>query len=170
MPLSVRLYRRFPVDCSVTYNAGPFLKLPLTYLLGFWLLLTLLFLNSVPAYAEWVAVEETPGLRTVYVDSDTIRREGNLVTLWLLMDFKWMQGNVGMGRFGLDPSRFLSTKTQMQFDCAEKRLRLLAYSEFLRHMGTGRRNDGYVDTGNWVPVKPDSMNQALWEDACGYTK
>ena len=163
MPLSVRLYRRFPVDCSVTYNAGPFLKLPLTYLLGFWLLLTLLFLNSVPAYAEWVAVEETPGLRTVYVDPDTIRREGNLVTLWLLMDFKWMQGN-------RSPSRFLSTKTQMQFDCAEKRLRLLAYSEFLRHMGTGRRNDGYVDTGNWVPVKPDSMNQALWEDACGYTK
>ena len=170
MAFSIRPYRRFPVQCAVSYDPRPFLKLPLAYLLGFWLLITLLFLNSVPAYAEWVAVEETPGLRTVYVDPDTIRREGNLVTLWLLMDFKWMQGNVGMGRFGLDPSRFLSTKTQMQFDCAEKRLRLLAYSEFLRHMGTGRRNDGYVDTGNWVPVKPDSMNQALWEVACGDTK
>ena len=138
-------------------------KLPPAYVSGFWSLITLLFLNSVPAYAGWVAVEETyqdPGLRTVYFDPDTIRREGNLVMLWQLMDFKWMQGN-------RSPSRFLSTKTQMQFDCAEKRLRLLAYSEFLRHMGTGRRNDGYVDTGNWVPVKPDSMNQALWEVACG---
>ena len=170
MPFLIRPFRRFPVQCSVTYNAGPFFKLPLAYLLGFWSLITLLFLNSVPAYAEWVAVEETPGLRTVYVDPDTIRREGNLVTLWLLMDFKWMQGNVGMGRFGLDPSRFLSTKTQMQFDCAEKRLRLLAFTEFSRNMGTGIPADGYVDTGNWVPVKPDSMNQALWEDACGYTK
>ena len=166
MPFIIRPYRRFPVQCLITYNAGPFLKLPLTYLLGFWLLITLLLLSSGPVSAEWVAVEETyqvPGLRTVYVDPGTIRREGNLVTLWLLMDFKWMQGN-------RSPSRFLSTKTQMQFDCAEKRLRLLAYSEFLRHMGTGRRNDGYVDKGNWVPVKPDSMNQALWEVACGYTK
>ena len=170
MAFTIQPYRRFPVQCLITYNAGSFLKLPLTYLLGFWLLITLLLLSSGPVFAEWVAVEETPGLRTVYVDLDTIRREGNLVTLWLLMDFQSMQGNVGLGRFGLDPSRFLSTKTQTQFDCAERRLRLLAYSEFLRHMGTGRRNDGYVDTGNWVPVKPDSMNQALWEVACGYTK
>ena len=28
MPFSIRPYRRFPVLCSVTYNAGPFLKLP----------------------------------------------------------------------------------------------------------------------------------------------
>ena len=167
MPFSIHPFRRFPVQCAVTYDPGPFFKLPLAYLLGFWSLITLLFLNSVPAYAEWVAVEETPGLRTVYVDPDTIRREGNLVTLWLLMDFKWMQGNVGMGRFGLDPSRFLSTKTQMQFDCAEKRLRLLAFTEFSRNMGTGIPADGYVDKGNWVRVEPDSISQALWEVACG---
>lgn len=29
MPFAIRPYRRFPVQCSVTYNAGPFLKLPL---------------------------------------------------------------------------------------------------------------------------------------------
>ena len=160
MPFSIRPFRRFPVQCSVTYNAGPFLKLPLAYLLGFWSLITLLFLNSVPAYAEWVAIEETPGLRTVYVDPDTIRRDGNLVTLWLLMDFKWMQGN-------RSPSRFLSTKTQKQYDCAEKRLRLLAFTEFSRNMGTGIPADGYVDKGNWVRVEPDSISQALWEVACG---
>ena len=160
MPFSIRPFRRFPVHYSVTYNAGPFFKLPLAYLLGFWSLITLLFLNSVPAYAEWVAVEETPSLRTLYVDPDTIRREGNLVTLWLLMDFKWMQGN-------RSPSRFLSTKTHMQFDCAEKRLRLLAFTEFSRNMGAGIPADGYVDTGNWVRVEPDSMSQALWEVACG---
>jgi hypothetical protein len=167
MPFVLRPYRRVPLPCFVTYDAGSLLTQPLACVLGFWSLITLLFLSSGPVYAEWVAVEETPGLRTVYVDPDTIRREGNLVTLWLLMDFNRAQGNVGLGRFGLDPGRFLSTKTQMQFDCAEKRLRLLAYSEFLRHMGTGRRNDGYVDTDNWVPVKPESINQALWEVACG---
>jgi hypothetical protein len=32
MPFSIRPHRRFPVHCAVTYNAGPFLKLPLAYL------------------------------------------------------------------------------------------------------------------------------------------
>jgi hypothetical protein len=58
-------------------------------------LITLLVLSSGPAYAEWVAVEKNyllPGRQTVYVDPVTIRREGNLVTLWQLTDFKWMHG------------------------------------------------------------------------------
>jgi hypothetical protein len=35
MPFTIRPYRRFPVQCAVTYNAGPLLKLPLAYILGF---------------------------------------------------------------------------------------------------------------------------------------
>lgn len=128
------------------------------------LLITLLFLSNVPVYAEWGTVEKDyllPGLQTVYIDSDTIRREGNLVTLWQLIDFKWMQGNPR------GTPRFLSTKTHKQFNCAEKRLRLFAFTEFSRPMGTGIPDDGYVDKSNWIPVEPESINQALWEVACG---
>jgi hypothetical protein len=152
------------------YHASPFLRLPLAYCSGFWLLITLLVLSSVPAYAEWVVVEKDyllPGLQTVYVDPDTIRREGNLVTMWQLIDFKSMQGNAGMGPFGFGPHRFLSTKTHKQFDCAGKRLRLLAFTEFSRGMGTGIPANGYVDSSNWLPVEPESINQALWGVACG---
>ena len=109
MPFAIRPSRRFPVHYSVTYNAGQFVKLPLAYCSGFWSLITLLVLSSVPAYAEWVAVEKNylvPGLRTVYVDPDTIRREGNLVTMWQLIDFKWMQGNQGIRPLGFGPHRF----------------------------------------------------------------
>jgi hypothetical protein len=152
------------------YHASPFLRLPLAYCSGFWLLITLLVLSSVPAYAEWVVVEKDyllPGLQTVYVDPDTIRREGNLVAMWQLIDFKSMQGNAGMGPFGFGPHRFLSTKTHKQFDCAGKRLRLLAFTEFSRGMGTGIPANGYVDSSNWLPVEPESINQALWGVACG---
>ena len=83
------------------------------------------------------------------------------MTMWQLIDFKWMQGNPR------GPDRFLSTETHKQFDCAEKRLRLLAFTEFSRHMGIDIPADGYVDTGNWLPVEPDSISQALWEVACG---
>jgi hypothetical protein len=139
MSFSVRLHRRFPVPCAVAYHADLFLTLPLAYFSSFWSLITLLFLNTVPAYAEWVAVEKDyllPGLQTVYVGPDTIRRERNLVTLWQLIDFKGMQGNAGMGPLVFEPHRFLSTKTHKQFDCAEKRLRLLAFTEFSRRMDT----------------------------------
>ncbi len=139
-------------------------KLPLASFSGFWSLITLLFLSTVPAYAEWVAVEKDyllPGLQTVYVDPDTIRREGNLVTLWQLIDFKTMQGN------GRGAHRFLSTKIHKEFDCAGKRLRLLAFTEFSRRMGTGIAANGYVDKDNWLPVEPESINHALWELACG---
>jgi len=166
----IRLYRRLPVPCAVTHYAGSFLKLPPTYFSGSWLLITLLFLSTVPAYAEWVAIEKDyllPGLQTVYINQDTMRREGYLVTLWQLIDFKRMQGNAGMGPLGFGPHRFLSTKTHKQFDCAEKRLRLLAFTEFSRPMGTGIPANGYVDNGNWLPVEPESINHALWEAACG---
>lgn len=136
----------------------------LALLSGFWSLVVLLFLSSAPAHAEWVAVERdyfVPGLQTVYVDSDTIRREERLVTMRQLIDFKWMQGSAR------GPTRFLSTETHKQFDCAEKRLRLLAFTEFSHRLATGVRADGYVDTGSWISVEPDSINQALWEVACG---
>jgi len=169
MSFSIRPFHRFPVHCAVIYNPGPSLTLPLACCSGFWLLITLLVLSSGPAYAEWVAVENDyllPGLQTLYVDPDTIRREGNLVTMWQLIDFKLMQGNAGMGILGVG-HRILSTKTHKQFDCAEKRFRVLAVTDFSGNMGTGIPAGVYVDGGNWVPVEPKSINQALWEVACG---
>ena len=131
---------------------------------GFWSLITALFLSNAPAYGEWVAVEKDyrlPGLQTVYVDPDTTRREGNLVTMWQLIDFKWMQGSAR------GPARFSSTKTHKQFNCTEKRVWLLAFTEFSLQMGTGIRVDGYIDKDSWLPVEPESINYALWELACG---
>jgi len=127
------------------------------------LLVIFLVLSSGPVYAEWVAVEKDylfPERQTVYVDPDTIRREGNLVMLWQLTDFQWMQGNY------VGTPRFLSTTTHKQFDCAAKRLRLLAFTEYYGRMATGRAAAGYVDQDNWLPVKPESLNHALWEVVC----
>jgi len=56
MPFSIPPYSCLPVQCAVTYNPGPFLTLPLTYLLRFGSLITLVLLSSVPACAEWVPV------------------------------------------------------------------------------------------------------------------
>lgn len=162
MPFTLRPCPHIHEQCAVTYHAGPFLKLPLAYVSGFWLLITLLVLSSGPAYAEWIAVEKNnqlAGIMTVYVDPDTIHRKGNLVSMWQLLDFKTMQG-------GRSPSRFSSTKIHKQFDCVEERFQLLALTDFWGDMGTGESTDAYIDGGHWVPVEPDSIDQALWEVAC----
>ncbi len=188
---SIRPCRRFPVQSAVSYNAGPFLKLPMACILGFWFLITLLLLTSGSVYAEWVTVEkqyqifndwnavmsrgpvetkwvaveqqyQTHGLQTVYFDPDTIRREGNLVKMVTIVDWKWMQGN-------RSPSRFSSTKVKKQFDCVGKRLRLLVITDYYGPMGTGTRvaERVYDSDGDWSPVEPESLNQGLWTVACG---
>ena len=162
MPIALGSFCRFSLQCPVTYSVRLLPKLPPASVSGFWALITLLFLSSVPAYAEWVVVEKPyllPGIQTVYVDPGTIRREGNLVTMWQLIDYKTMQG-------GRSPTRFSSTKTQKQFDCVEARTRLLRVTDFWGNMGTGEPVEAYVENGNWVGVEPDSMNQALWEVVC----
>ena len=129
-----------------------------------------IFLSGESAYAEWMVVEKDyldPGLRTVYIDPDTVSREGTVVTVWQLTDYKMMQGGVGFGRFMMSPHRFFSTKTQKQLDCEHKRIRLLEYIEFLDHMGTGTASHGYVDHNAWLPIEPASVNHALWEVLCG---
>ena len=144
------------------YHWGPFLTLPLAHVSSLWLLITFLVLSSGPAYAEWIALEknnQSTGTMTVYVDPDTIHRNGNLVTMWQLIDFKTMQG-------GRSPTRFSSTKIHRQFDCLEDRLRLLALTDFWGNMGTGESSDAFIDGSHWVSVEPDSIDQALLELAC----
>jgi len=159
MPFSIRPFHRFPMPCSVTHNAGPFLTLPLAYLFGFWLLITLLLLSSPPAYAEWelASGDDEAGL-TVYVDRDSIRRKGNLAKMWQLFDYKTVQTVAG--------DSLLSIQRQNEYDCTEARTRMLAYTWFSSNMGRGRVVYTTADEQQWEPVVPRSINHALWKVAC----
>lgn len=128
------------------------------------LLTILLTLPSTVVFAEWVAVERdyfSPGLRTVFVDPASLERDGNLVTISHLINYKWMQGNY------VGTPRFLSTTARKQFDCGTRRVRSLSFTEYYGHMATGVAAMGYVSTDQWLPVEPRTLNQALWELACG---
>ncbi len=123
------------------------------------LLIILLFLNSVPAYAEWVRVGGIAqrGL-TAYVDLYTIRRKGDLVKIWELWDYKTIKTMAG--------NSFLSIKAQRQYDCAEERYQRLTFTEFSGNMGSGTAIFSDSTEQKWEPVAPDSIDQALWEVAC----
>ncbi len=134
------------------------------YRSGFWLLMMLTLIQT-PVHAGWVMMDDryqSPGLQTVFIDPDTIRREGNVVTASALIDWTWMQGN-------RSPTRFYSTKMTKQFDCAENLVRTLTATDFYGHMGTGEVIGGgsHTSEGHWVAVEPGTLNQGFWEAACG---
>jgi hypothetical protein len=156
MAFSIRPFRRFPVQCAVTYNAGPFLKL-LTCVLGFGMLFTLL-VSSGPAHADWMSLGASDSGTTVYADLATLRREGDLVKMLVLFDFKTTQTKADVS--------FLSAKAQMKYDCAEQRYEGLAVTYFSGNMGSGQLLDRSSGKGKRLRVSPDGLDQALWKFAC----
>ncbi|NGZ11516.1 MAG: hypothetical protein CV088_19450 [Nitrospira sp. LK70] len=132
---------------------------------GQWILFTVLILTAGPVQAEWVALEaryQTHPLQTAYIDPATFERKDNLVTFPLMIDWKTMQG-------GRAANRFTSTMVTKQFDCVAQRVRVLGATDFYGHMGTGEviGGSGYTSEGNWAAVEPGTLNQGLWEAACG---
>jgi hypothetical protein len=125
----------------------------------FLIALTLLVLNSAPAYAEWIMVSDSDEAgKTVYVDPNTIRRNSNLVKMWQFYDYKTVQT--------LGSIRFLTAKEQWEFDCAEGRSRVVARKEFSGNMGSGTMVSTNSQVGKWLPVIPGSIGHTVWEVAC----
>jgi hypothetical protein len=133
---------------------------PFFYCLGVWVLITLLVLLwSGPVYAEWVKVAGNEhGDVTVYVNPDTMSRQDERVTMWVLFDFKTTQTVEG--------HLMLSVKGQEEYDCAGKRRRVRSFSEFSGNMEGGKEVKR-SDESTWGPVGPESVVHTLWTVACG---
>lgn len=123
------------------------------------LALSLLQLGSAgPLYAEWVLVDRN-NMAKVYVDSESISRNGDVVKVWVLDDLMTahIQGF----------SSFLSTRAQEEHDCAKERFRLVAIERFAGNMGAG--NSIYKKSGEsaWAPIPRETMAQSVWKFVCG---
>jgi len=136
--------------------------LPLLCSSGLWLLITIGPLLDGPLYAEWLdaggKVERGLTVYTVYVDTDSISRKGDIVTLWALFDYMSIQSIVG--------GPWLSSKARRAYDCVNKRVRLLGYMTFTGNMGSGEVVFSNADQSAWEPLAPDSMDRTIWDVAC----
>jgi len=124
-------------------------------------LVILLAVMSSSAMAEWVEfAEDDEETLTVYANPTTIRKSGNMVKMWRLTDFKTAQGNTG--------KHYMSSKRQDEYDCKEERLRIIALVVYSKNMGKGKVV-GSTDNKlyDWFPVTPDSLDETIWEFACG---
>jgi hypothetical protein len=122
------------------------------------LLITLLVLSNGPAYAEWVALGESDSGTIVYVDRDTRLPKGKLVKMWILYNFTRVRTVAGESYF--------SNKVHCEYDCAQARHRTLVDMRFSSTMGFGKVVYNKSSQGKWLPVAPQSINEALWKVAC----
>ncbi len=117
----------------------------------------LLAVVSGNAAAEWVQVGSN-ATTTAYADPATIRRAGDTVKMWDLLDFK--------AALEIHKKQYLSQKSQTEHDCKEEQSRILYVTAHSENMGAGVVVNSESGPGKWLPISPGSIRQSLWDFAC----
>lgn len=108
--------------------------------------------------AEWLLVDRYEK-DAIYVDSESISRNGEIVRALVLDDLK------AASTRGL--STFLSTRNQEEHDCSKERFRLVAIERFAGNMGTGHSIYKKSGESSWVPISRGTLAQSVWKFLCG---
>ena len=126
------------------------------------LTLTVLLLSATGvAQAEWTQIgisRKAGDAFTLYVDTATIQRNGNLVRIWVSQDFREPQT--------VDGQLYLSEKTQIEFDCEAKKARVLATIDCAGRMCSGKVVYSDADTSEWTAVGANTLGELEWKAAC----
>lgn len=123
-------------------------------------LMMLLAVASSSAAAEWINVVKVAA-GSYYVDTATIRSDGNLVRMWTLYDLNKPVFNETNGK------PYASQKVQSEFDCKEKLWRMLEYSWYTGKMGEGQMVENFAESYKLRPILSGGAVEILWKHACG---
>ena len=118
------------------------------------LILLLLAVSIGTASAEWKRIVESD-TATFYMDISTIRKDGNTVRVWSILDFK------EKGRYG-----DVSHKSRHEFDCKQERLRTLTLLPYTGHMAEGQAINISKPPEEWFDIPPRSAWATYLEILC----
>ncbi len=124
-------------------------------------LLFLLLLACGNATAEWTAVGGKPKIFAAYADKASIVKSGEGVQMSGLYDFL-------MPDLSADGLPQGSTVVLREYDCKDKRVRLLAYVDYAGRMGSGKviSPPGAKGPARWEPVVEGALDEAFLAVAC----
>jgi hypothetical protein len=87
------------------------------------LLFFILLISNTYAYAGWVLVQTSYDDNVIfYVDPDTIQRKGNTLRVWEKLEYKKPENYLNF--------TFQSARALVEYDCKEKKSRLLSQDYF----------------------------------------
>jgi len=118
-----------------------------------------LFFFSSSAIADWSAVGSGDYIASSYADRASIKRNGATATMSGLYDFKRQD-------FTPEGKGLYSTVVLREYDCAQRRVRLLSSIDFAGHMGTGGAVDTSARVGRWEEIVAGALDEAFWTIAC----
>ena len=119
------------------------------------------FCCTPPVFAEWVLVDGNEHAK-IYVEAETIQRKGDVVTLWVLDDFKAVHTR------GF--RRYLSSRAQEAHDCANERFRILSLANFSANMAGGDIMFQSAHESEWAAIPRGTLAQSVWKFACAGRK
>lgn len=123
------------------------------------LLFLIILLSPALAQAEWTWVSTLSGGEvTVYVDSATIKRNGNVVEFSTLFDYATVRT--------LSGAPFRSATMQDEIDCVGKQSRTLAVTSHSEAMAGGHVVSTSTGYAAWAPIAPKTIPAAILKFVC----
>jgi hypothetical protein len=123
------------------------------------ILLLIILLSPALARAEWTWVSTRSGGEvTIYVDSATIKRNGNVAEFSTLFDYATVRT--------LSGAPFRSATMQDEIDCARKQSRTLAVSSHSEPMAGGHVVSTATGYAPWISVAPRTIPAAILKFVC----
>ena len=117
-------------------------------------LLACLMFVTCSAWAEWVPIAKTERA-TFYFDPDTIRKDGDMRTMWLLVDQKER-----------DKLGSMSMRYRREIDCKKERERIISRSVHSGPMLTGELILQSSNIGQWDDIPPQTVVDIEMKTAC----
>ncbi len=112
---------------------------------------------SAGAAAQWTPVMVDEMVIT-YIDRDTLRGKGGVVRMWWLMDYQLVQIT--------DEKGYFSRLSHSEFDCRNRRVRLLSVALLSERMAMGQVIFEDPVPRKWEAVRDGSFQDALFDIAC----
>ncbi len=118
-------------------------------------------MTSSVSYAKW-EVYKVNDESTMYLDRETIRKNGDIVKMWEMRDYSSYQEFKG--------EKYKSAKIHKVFDCKSEThatSALFYYSDVSGSGSTILSNARLEKDWEWNPIIPETIGQVVWKIACG---
>ena len=111
------------------------------------------------ALADWTPVGRANEIYAAYADTATIRRAGSVVSMQGLYDFRRQD-------YTPDGRALYSTAVLREYDCEQRRVRLMSSVDLSGHMGAGEAVSTSSTPRRWEAVVAGGIDDAFWQIAC----
>ena len=123
--------------------------------------LLLLFVSTI-ALAEWVKIDgEAKSLPEKFFDTESIRQTGPMNTMRRVLEIS----NLPRG----GSTKHLSIKSYVEYDCKDRRIRVLEENYFSEHWAKGESFAGTgrdVQSHDWGEVGKGSVTETIFNRVC----